>query len=233
MTEIRTFADELVPLKQALELEGRSLLDLGCGTGGLCRRIASETGAASVTGIDAHTDQIARAREKSDARVSFHVGRAEALPLETASMDVAVLMKSLHHVPIPSMGAALSELARVLVPGGQAYICEPAYEGNFNDIMRIFHDEGPERVAALTAIEQAIDTRVFALADRFDYLRPLAFSDLEDFRSRMMNLPWLKSGLTPAVEAEVACQWALHARPDAPVDFESRMLVFVLQKSRA
>ena len=233
MTEIQTYADELVPLTRALDLEGRCLLDLGCGKGGLCRRIASETGAASVTGIDAHPDQIARAKEKCDTRVSFHVGRAEALPLETASMDVAILMKSLHHVPIPSMGAALSELARVLVPGGRAYICEPAYEGAFNDIMRIFHDEGAERAAALTAIEQAIDTGVFALADRIDYLRPLAFRDLEDFRARMMNLPWLKSGITPAVEAGVARQWALHGPPDEPVDFESRMLVFVLQTPKA
>lgn len=122
---------------------------------------------------------------------------------------------------------------RVLAPAGQANICEPAYEGAFDDIMRIFHDEDPERAAALTAIEQAIDTGVFTFANRFDNLRPLAFRGLEDFRSRMMNLLWLKSGITPVVEADIASQWALHGPPNKAVDFECRMLVFVLQMPKA
>ena len=200
MSELQVYADELIPLMQSLDLTGAEVLDLGCGTGGLSRRIAREAGAAQVIGVDADTGQIARAAEKGAPTVSFLQGRGEALPLKTASLDAAIMMKSLHHVPIPSIDAALAELARVLRPGGRAYICEPAYEGAFNDILRIFHDEGPERAAVLAAIDRSLGAGVFLMSQRFDYLRPLAFRDLNDFRARMMNLPWLKSKITPAIE---------------------------------
>ena len=58
-----------------------------------------------------------------------------------ASIDVVALMKSLHHVPISQMETAFAELARVLRPSGKVYICEPEYDGPFNDILRLFHDE--------------------------------------------------------------------------------------------
>lgn len=233
MKDLPVYADELIPLMQALDLGGARVLDLGCGTGGLSRRIAREAAAAHVTGIDAEAAQIARAAEKDAPDVSFLQGRGEALSLKTASMDAAIMMKSLHDVPIPSMDTALAELARVLRPGGRAYICEPAYEGAFNDVLRIFHDEGPERAAALAALGRSLDAGLFLMTDRFDYLRPLAFRDLDDFRARMMDLPWLKTKITPAVEAQVARLWARHQSPDGSADFKSRMLVFVLETPKA
>ncbi|WP_088626310.1 MULTISPECIES: class I SAM-dependent methyltransferase [Rhodobacterales] len=118
MKDLPVYADELIPLMQALDLGGARVLDLGCGNGGLSRRIAREAAAAHVTGIDAEAAQIARAVEKDAPAVFFLQGRGEALPLKTASMDAAIMMKSLHHVPIPSMDTALAELARLLRPGG-------------------------------------------------------------------------------------------------------------------
>tara|TARA_R110002020_G_scaffold86274_2_gene212573 strand:+ start:247 stop:414 length:168 start_codon:yes stop_codon:yes gene_type:complete len=55
--------------------------------------------------------------------------------------------------------------------------------------LRVFHDEGPERAAALAAIERSLDAGLFLMSRRFDYLRPLAFRDLNDFRARMTDLP--------------------------------------------
>ncbi|MBV1863892.1 MAG: class I SAM-dependent methyltransferase [Rhodobacteraceae bacterium] len=220
--------DELVPITQALQLDGADVLDLGCDTGSLARRVAKETGAASVTAMDVDAAQIARAKAKGGG-VNYLTGGAEALPLKDASLDAVVMMKSLHHVPIPQMDAAFSELSRVLRPGGCVYICEPAYEGPFNEILRIFHDEGVVRAAALEAIKRALVGQ-FELTKESDYLRIVRYQNLEEFRSKMMNLPWLQNRITPEIEAQVAAAWPNHAAADGSAALSSRMLVFVLRK---
>ena len=220
------YSDELVPLMKAVDLTGKDLLDLGCGAGWLSRRMAG-VGAASVTAIDTDADRIARNIAKDGQTVRFVTGAAEALPLADASLDLIVMMKSLHHVPIPQMDAAFDEFARVLRPNGQVYICEPAYEGDFNEVLRIFHDEGPERAAALQAIA---DATAFEITRETDYIRPVNFASLDDFRARMMHLPWLKDRITPAIEAQVALVWPDHAKPDGSAAFATRMLVFVLRR---
>jgi len=221
--------DELAPLKHLVALGGADILDLGCGTGSLARRIARETKAASVTAIDADAGQIAQASKKG-GEVKYLTGAAEDLTLPDASLDGVVMMKSLHHVPISQMDTAFAELARVLRPGGWVYICEPEYAGPFNDILRLFHDEGLVRAAALKAIKRA-EKGAFSITQTSDYLRILDFEGLEDFRNRMMNLPWLENKITPDIEAQVAKAWQNHANPDGSAALSSRMLVFVLQNS--
>ena len=226
MTAPVEYSDELIPLQQAVGLAGVDLLDLGCGAGWLSRRMAG-IGATSVTGIDTDADRIARNIAKDGTTVRFLTGAAENLPLQDASLDLIVMMKSLHHVPIPQMDAAFAEIARVLRPGGQIYICEPAYEGAFNEVLLPFHDEGPERAAALQAIANAA---AFDITRKFDYLRPVNFSGFDEFRAKMMDLPWLKARITPMVEAQVEAAWKVHAAPDGSAAFKSRMIVFVLRK---
>jgi len=220
--------DELVPLLAALQLKEADVLDLGCGVGSLARRIAKETGAMSVTAIDTDNAQIERAAQKGGS-VKYLTGTAEALPLADASLDVIVMMKSLHHVPIPEMDVAFAEMMRVLRPRGCVYICEPAYEGPFNDILRLFHDEGTVRAAALDAIGRAA-TRQFEVIQKTDYLRIMKYQNLDDFRGKMMNLPWLENRITPEIEKQVAIAWQDHAASDDSAALSSRMLVFVLRK---
>ncbi len=222
--------DELLPLMKAVPLSEADVLDLGCGTGSLARRIAGESGAASVTAIDADAAQIARAKEKGGG-VKYLTGSAEALPLPDASIDVVVMMKSLHHVPIPQMDKAFSELERVLRPDGRIYICEPEYAGPFNNILRLFHDEGIVRAAALEAIKRATSGG-FKITETTDYLRIVNFNDLNDFRKKMMDKPWLKNKITPSVEAQVAAAWEDYSAADGSAALSSRMLVFVLQKGQ-
>ena len=222
--------DELLPLMQSVPLTGAYVLDLGCGIGSLARRIAGETDAASVTAIDVDAAQIAGAIEKGGG-VKYLTGAAEALPLPDASIDVVVMMKSLHHVPVLQMDKAFAELARVLRPGGKVYICEPEYAGPFNDILRLFHDEGIVRTAALEAIKRASEG-VFEITETTDYLRIVNFNNLDDFRNRMMGLPWLENKITPAIEAQVAAVWQDHCAADGSAALSSRMLVFVLQNGQ-
>ena len=50
------------------------------------------------------------------------------------------------------MDAALSEIARVLKPGGQAWISEPVFAGELNEVFRLFHNEEVVRETAFGAI---------------------------------------------------------------------------------
>ena len=120
-------------------------------------------------------------------------------------------------------------MMRVLRPRGHVYICEPAYEGSFNDILRLFHDEGIVRAAALEAIGRA-KAGQFEIAQSSDYLLITNFQNLDDFRGKMMNVPWLENQITPEIEKQVAAAWQDHAAPDGRATLSSRMLVFVLRK---
>ena len=62
--------------------------------------------------------QAAKKRLHSIENIELRRGEIEALPIDDARLDAATLMLVLHHVPQP--GRALSEVARVLKPGGRA-----------------------------------------------------------------------------------------------------------------
>ncbi|OUS09101.1 hypothetical protein A9Q96_00010 [Rhodobacterales bacterium 52_120_T64] len=123
MNDLILQSDELLPLTQSIDVSDKDILDVGCGVGWLARRIVRKTNIASITAVDTDASQIAQNIDADTHNIRFATAAAEALPLENASIDVAVMMKSLHHVPIEHMDAAFAELARVLRPGGYLYIC--------------------------------------------------------------------------------------------------------------
>lgn len=100
-------------------LEGRRLLDAGCGTG-LFSQVASERG-ARVTSVDVGPGLLAEVAKKCDSeRV---VGSVEELPFADASFEVVVCTEVIEHTPEPSR--AVTELARVLEPGGTLVLTTP------------------------------------------------------------------------------------------------------------
>jgi len=98
--------------------------DLGCGTGLATAAIAPHVG--RVIGVDASEEMLgaARTRLSSLKNVDWRAGTLEALPIKDHTLDVAVLMLVLHHVPSPV--AALTEAFRALKPGGRVLIVDMA-----------------------------------------------------------------------------------------------------------
>ena len=93
---------------------GRRTVDIGCGEGRLTRDLKKL--GHHVIGIDASPRLLAAARE-SDPSMDFRLSDAAVLPLEDASVDLAVAFMSLHD--IDPMHTAVREVARVLQPGGR------------------------------------------------------------------------------------------------------------------
>jgi arsenite methyltransferase len=106
---------------------GSTVLDLGCG-GGMDSIIAARRvgPAGRVIGIDFSEAMLARARAAKEManlpHLEFQRGDAECLPLPGATIDVA-LVNGIFNLN-PRRQEILSELVRVLRPGGQAYVAE-------------------------------------------------------------------------------------------------------------
>ena len=102
-------------------LDGKRALEIGCGRGFGIVTILKQFGVASVQGIDLDPRSIARAqkrilRYKYQSRAEASVGDVTAIPAEDESFDVVFDFSVLYHVEL--WEDALSEVARVLKPGG-------------------------------------------------------------------------------------------------------------------
>lgn len=96
-------------------LQGKDVLDLGCGAGGTCRYLL-ERGAASVTGIDLSARMIAQAKQDSSADIRFLCMPMEALGELGLTFDLVVSSLALHYVQdYPSL---LRAVFAALRPGG-------------------------------------------------------------------------------------------------------------------
>lgn len=89
----------------------RDVLEVGCGTGLVLARVAAF--ARTAQGIDLSPGMLERARERG---LDVREGSATALPFPDNSFDVAYSFKVLSHVP--QLSLALSEMVRVIRPGG-------------------------------------------------------------------------------------------------------------------
>lgn len=107
---------------------GEAVLDVGCGTGDLTLAVKARTGPAGrVAGIDASPEMIAVARRKAahaQSEIDFRVSAVEALPFPEASFDVVVSSLMMHHLPHAVKRQGLSEIRRVLKPGGRLVIVD-------------------------------------------------------------------------------------------------------------
>jgi SAM-dependent methyltransferase len=102
----------------------RPVLDAGCGTGGLLRRLAAALPERAVLGLDLDAGAAAMAREKSGCPVS--VGSVAALPFRDAALDGVFSADVLCHAGVDEAGT-LREFHRCLAPGGVVVLNLPAY----------------------------------------------------------------------------------------------------------
>lgn len=97
------------------DLDGRRVLDLGCGFGWFSRW-AREAGAASVLGLDISDNMLARARaETPDPAVTYDKADLDTVELPPAAFDFAYSSLALHY--IADLPRLLAQVHRALTPG--------------------------------------------------------------------------------------------------------------------
>ena len=95
---------------------GSRVLDLGCGTGELLRRLRAKYPEAVLAGLDPVPEMLAVARDKLSGREDLRIGYADSLPWASGTFDAVVSCNMFHYISHPIQ--ALKEMARVLRPGG-------------------------------------------------------------------------------------------------------------------
>ena len=115
---------EALPLEKRLldhfahgvvEAGGGPVLDVGCGPGWLTRDLASR--GLAVSGIDISTAML-RLAHTNNPELGFAAASLTRIPVADGATAGVFCWYVLHHVPDEDLGAAIQELARVLVPGG-------------------------------------------------------------------------------------------------------------------
>lgn len=202
---------ELAPQEMAHGLE---IIELGCGNARMARKLLQQYPGCRVAGLEVDRTQHAKNLAEPQEGLVFIDAGAEAIPFADASFDLALMLKSLHHVPMAEMARALDEVARVLRPGGHLYVSEPVYDGALNEVIRLFNDEGIVRAAAQAAVDQALaGNRWEQVAERF-FEMPVWFRDFDDFERRMMRPSFADHQLDDARIAEVRSVFAPCCGPD-------------------
>jgi demethylmenaquinone methyltransferase/2-methoxy-6-polyprenyl-1,4-benzoquinol methylase/phosphoethanolamine N-methyltransferase len=124
----RTRALRALPLDLAAVRPGERVLEVGCGTGELALAAARRVGrGGSVVGIDAAPAMIEVARSKARRTGSparFQIETVEAMSFPDGAFDVVLSSLMMHHLPGELKGRALSEIRRVLRPGGRIVIID-------------------------------------------------------------------------------------------------------------
>jgi len=198
-----------------LSLDGKHILELGCGSAEITRNIATSGTDRKITALE--VDEIAHNKNLQIMdlpNVTFGLSGAQEIPLEDGSVDVVLMFKSLHHVPLELMQPSMHEIRRVLKPGGLLYVSEPVFAGDFNEILRLFHDEQKVREAAFHTVEKAVNDGLFSLVEETFFNSPMKFENFAEFETNTINATHSQHSLDDVLYKRVKQRFEQHLGDD-------------------
>jgi len=137
---MKTLNSDLQKIEEFIQLNGKVLLEVGCGKGQLTVLLVDK--AAAITAIDPDGSSIEAARKQVNG-VDFQVGSGEKLEFADGSFDIVIFSYSLHHQDYIK---ALAEAKRVARQDGHIIVIEPACDGEFTLLVSVFEKDEPLRL---------------------------------------------------------------------------------------
>jgi phosphoethanolamine N-methyltransferase len=199
--------DEVDRVVEGLSLHGKTILDIGCGSGGITLHLVERHGAAQATGLDVEQPVIEVARRRAAARglggrVRFVQAPPGPLPFADGAFEVVFSKDALLHVP--DKDAVFAEIFRVLKPGGIFAASD----------WMISHDGDPSPDMRAYVAAEGLS---FAMASPARYAEAMRRAGFADIDAKDRN-PWyrevargelerLKGPLYPAVAAAVGADY--------------------------
>jgi len=217
---IEQICDESDVFEGLLDLNHSHILELGCGKAMLTRKIAEGGPNRKVTASEVDRIQHGKNLEIDDLpNVTFIQAGAQSIPLSDQCVDGVFMFKSLHHVPEDSIQQVFPEIHRVLKPGGFAYISEPLFAGEYNDLLRLFHDEEEARDRAFHAIRNAVENGSFRTEQQVFFKNKRVFDNWEDFDRQLIHATYCDHQLPEALYNQVKIRFEAHLGPQGAVFF--------------
>ncbi len=187
--------DEVDRYLAGVEVEGRRVLDIGCGLGGVDIHLLRGRGAARVTGIDIDQELIDSCRALAqkyalEDRAEFICVEPGPLPFAAASFDIVTSKDSIIH--IEDKHALAADVFRVLEPGGWFAASDwlAGYEGETPPEMQAYIEvEGLDfRLASATRYAAALEAAGFTeieIDDRNEWYRSEARRERDNLRGAL------------------------------------------------
>ena len=213
-----------------LSLDDKHILELGCGHAQKTREIAISGANRRISAFE--VDEIAHKNNLQIMdlpNVNFGLSGAQDIPLDDESVDVVFMFKSLHHVPTGLMEQSLREIRRVLKPAGLAYISEPVFAGEFNEILRLFNDEKEVREAAFNSLKKVVDAGQFKLVEELFFNTPRHYENFAEFEKKIINATHSQYHLDEQLHLKVRQKFEQHMNADG-AHFSNPVRVDLLQK---
>ena len=118
------------------------ILDLGCGTGRLLHRLATQFPTLQGTGLDLSEEMLRQAEQRNQhgVRLVYRQGNAESMPFADGEFDAVFNTISFLHYPNPQQ--VFSEVRRVLRPGGRFYLVDYTVRDEMGDSGFLFSPGG-------------------------------------------------------------------------------------------
>lgn len=179
---LRTMTVNLASLKP-----GETILDVGCGTGGVTIPAKQRVGkSGQAVGIDPAPEMIAVAKKKAaraGLKIDFRVGVIESLPYPDASFDVVTSSLMMHHLPREVQVKGLAEIRRVLKPGGRIFIA---------DMLRLSKSLHDRLFATLTLHGGRIER--FGIQDLQKTMAETGFENVQLLDESFLTIGFLRAG---------------------------------------
>jgi ubiquinone/menaquinone biosynthesis C-methylase UbiE len=211
-------------------LKGLTVIDVGCGPGNNARELSAH--GASVMAIEPDPIQADKNRVAPPIPgVTFVEARAEELPIPEKSVDGVFFFRSLHHVPVARMDAAIEKAASALKPGGFLFVAEPAMTGTHFAVMRPFHDETRVRTEAQAALARTA-TKLFRDEEAYVYEQRLRYDNFEAMVSRVTGQTFNKIRRSDVETEQVRSLFEAGRLATGGYEFVQPMLVNVYRNAR-
>jgi 2-polyprenyl-3-methyl-5-hydroxy-6-metoxy-1,4-benzoquinol methylase len=189
--------DEVDRVLQGASLQGLSVLDIGCGAGGISLNLAQRHGAEKVLGIDVESLVLDRARQRADetglaGRVTFQQIAPGEMPFPDASFDAVFSKDAMIHIADKEW--LFAQVFRVLKPGGLFAASDwlTSHDGSPSAAMRSYLDaEGLSfGMASPARYRRALDAAGFKaveLRDRNPWYRDVAPVELARMKGPLFD----------------------------------------------
>ncbi|MAC84798.1 MAG: SAM-dependent methyltransferase [Arcobacter sp.] len=216
-------------LIETLNLDNKTILELGCGNASMTKMIAQNGSNRKIIACEVDEVQHEKNLSLNIPNIEFKLNGAQNIKLDDESVDMIFMFKSFHHIPYDLMKKALKEIKRVLKPNALVYISEPLFKGEQNELIAMFHDEEQVRIDAFTHIKEAVETEEFKLFREMFFQTEVIYKDFEDFKTKQMNLSYNDNSISPQLEEKIEKKFNSYNNSNM-VSFMKPFRVDILQK---